>query len=247
MRFIVAATGVAVTFAQALAGTAAADAGIRQEKVQFAKGASSAVIKGQIKGDTTVDYVVSAAAGQTLSVKLQKSNAQNYFNVMPPGSTGSAMFVGDSGTNYSGMLPTDGDYVVRVYLMRPAARRGESSNYTLTVGVTGKPLAPLSAAKDALIPGTKFHASAPMQCTPPFESKPQPCEAFVVRRGFDGTATVEIRGPNSMLRRILFVGGAPVASDSPEAMAHSREGDRTVVKFGADERYDLPDALIQGG
>jgi len=48
MKFIVAATAVAVTFAQALVGTATADAGIRQEKVQFAKGASSAVIKGQI-------------------------------------------------------------------------------------------------------------------------------------------------------------------------------------------------------
>jgi hypothetical protein len=72
-------------------------------------------------------------------------------------------------------------------------------------------------------------------------------EAVVIRRGFDGTATVEVRGPNSMLRRILFVGGAPVASDSTEAMAHSRDGDRTLVKFGADERYDLPDALIRGG
>jgi hypothetical protein len=50
-----------------------------------------------------------------------------------------------------------------------------------------------------------------------------------------------------MLRRILFVGGAPVASDSTEAVAHSRDGDRTLVKFGADERYDLPDALIRGG
>lgn len=158
------------------------------------------------------------------------------------------MFVGStSGVAATMMLPDDGVYVVRVYLMRNAARRKETSNYTLTVGVTGKPLAPLAAAKDALIPGTKFHASAPMQCTPPFESKPQPCEAFVTRRGVDGTATVEVRTQNAMRRRILFVAGAPVASDSDEAMAHSRDGDRTVVKFGADERYDLPDALIQGG
>ena len=44
MKFIVAATALAITFAQVLAGTAAADGGIRQEKVQFAKGASSAAI-----------------------------------------------------------------------------------------------------------------------------------------------------------------------------------------------------------
>jgi hypothetical protein len=118
---------------------------------------------------------------------------------------------------------------------------------TLTVGVTGKALVPLAASKDALIPGTKFHASAQTACTPPFESRPQKCEAFVIRRGIDGTATVEVRAPNAMLRRILFVAGVPVASDSAQAMAHSRDGDRTVVKFGTDERYDLPDALIRGG
>ena len=131
MKFRLVAATMFMVLAQPVMGAAAADAGIRQEKVQFAKGASSAVIKGQLKGDAMVDYVVRAAAGQTLSVKLQKTNAQNYFNVMPPGSTGSAMFVGDSGEDYSGVLPTDGDYIVRVYLMRPAARRGESSNYSL--------------------------------------------------------------------------------------------------------------------
>ena len=129
MNFRLATATLILVLAQSVAGTAIAAAGIRQETVQFAKGASSADIEGQLKGDATVDYVVRAAAGQTLSVKLQKTNAQNYFNVMPPASQGSAMFVGDNGENYSGVLPVDGDYVVRVYLMRPAARRGECSNY----------------------------------------------------------------------------------------------------------------------
>jgi hypothetical protein len=231
----------------ALPAHAAGDPGIRSQTVQFAKGATSVQLKGSIKGDAGVDYKISARAGQMLAVTMKPSNASTYFNILPPGSEG-AIFVGStSGVTATVVLPDDGVYVVRVYLMRNASRRNETSHYTLTVGVTGKPLAPLAAAKDALIPGTKFHASAPMTCTPSFETKPAQCEAFVIRRGFDGTATVEIRGPNSMLRRILFVGGAPVASDSPEAMTHSRDGDRTVVKFGADERYDLPDALIQGG
>lgn len=248
MRFIVAATAVAITFAQALVGTATADTGIRQEKVQFAKGASSAVINGQIKGDTTVDYVVRAAAGQTLSVKLQKSNSQNYFNVMPPGSTGSAMFVGDSGENYSGVLPADGDYVVRVYLMRPAARRGESSNYTLTVGASGKALAPLAAAEDALLPGTPYHASAKIKCVPPFETTPRDCDAFVIRRGFDGTATIDIPG-SAEKRSILFVKGTPTASNaqSMDALAFERKGEVTIVKLGTTERYEIPDGLVTGG
>jgi hypothetical protein len=248
MKFIVAATAVAITFTQALVGTAAADAGIRQEKVQFAKGASSAVIKGQLKGDETVDYIVRAAAGQTLSVKLQKTNVQNYFNVLPPGSTGSAMFVGDSGENYSGVLPTDGNYVVRVYLMRPAARRGESSNYTLTIGATGKPLAPITAAKDAMIPGTSYHASARIKCVPAFETAPRECDAFVVRRGFDGTATVDIPG-SAEKRSILFVKGKPTASNAlaMDALTFERKGDMTIVKLGTSERYEIPDVLVTGG
>jgi len=31
----------------------------------------------------------------------------------------------------------DGEYTIRVYLMRSAARRNEIANYTLTVGITG--------------------------------------------------------------------------------------------------------------
>jgi hypothetical protein len=233
----------------ALVGMASAGASdvIRKEDIRFANGASEATIKGVLKGDQTVDYRVRAGAGQTLAVALKGSNAQNYFNVLPPGSADVAMYVGQDGGGYKGVLPTDGDYTVRVYLMRPAARRNESSNYTLTVGVTGKPLAPVPAAKDALLPGTRFHASATVACTPPFDSKPQQCEAFVIRRGFDATATVEVRGANGLKRNILFVNGDPMASDATEAMTFAREGDSTTVKFGADERYALPDALVRGG
>jgi len=248
MKFYWVAATMALVLVQPVMGTAVADAGIRQEKVQFAKGASSAVIKGQLKGDAMVDYVVRAAAGQTLSVELQKTNAQNYFNVMPPGSTGSAMFVGDSGENYSGVLPTDGDYIVRVYLMRPAARRGESSNYTLTIGASGKALAPIAAAKDALVPGTAYHASAKIRCVPAFETTPRECDAFVIRRGVDGTATIDIPG-SAGKRSILFVKGKPTASNAQamDALTSERKGDVTIVKLGTSERYEIPDALVTGG
>jgi len=230
-----------------LPAQAAGDPGIRSQTVQLAKGATSAQLRGSIKGDAGVDYRIDARAGQTLSVTMKPSNVSSYFNINPPGSE-VAMFIGStSGQAATVVLPDDGVYVVRVYLMRNAARRNETSNYTLTIGVTGKALAPLAASKDALIPGTKYHASAPMTCTPPFATKPAQCEAFVIRRGGDGTATVEVRGPGAPVRRILFVGGTPASSDSTEAMTHARDGDTTVVKFGADERYDLPDALIRGG
>ncbi len=87
-------------------------------------------------------------------MSLKGSNRSNYFNVLPPGSADVAMHVGQDGGPYTVMLPTDGDYTVRVYLMRNAARRNEISNYELTVAVTGKPLAPIPASQDAVLPGT---------------------------------------------------------------------------------------------
>jgi hypothetical protein len=246
MRPILAAAAALVLAVPVTAG--AQPAPPRQERVSFAKGASSATIKGQIKGDADVDYVVGAAAGQTLTVSLKVSNRSNYFNVLPPGSADVAMHVAQDGQPYTGMLPADGDYKVRVYLMRNAARRNEASDYTLTISVTGAPLAPTPAAKDAVLPGTPYHASGPVTCLPmPYgDAKPQQCEAFVIRRGFDGTATVEIPS-KGITRRILFVKGTPVASDSAEKMMVSRKGDITVVTFESGEFYEIVDAMIFGG
>ena len=250
MKNLLAAASLAAILLQT-AFTAAADAGIRQERVQFAKGATSAVIKGRLKGDSDVDYLVRAGAGQTISVSLKRSNPMNYFNVLPPGSKDTAMYAGQTGEDFTAILPTDGDYTIRVYLMRAAARRNESSDYTLTIGVTGQALAPTPASKDALLPGTPFHASAKVTCLPYLEQfrgkKTQQCEAFVIRRGFDGTATVEIPQANSGKRRILFVKGKPVASDAPDPLTSTRQGDVTTVKLGADEWYEIPDVLVTGG
>jgi len=71
--------------------------------------------QGPVKGGADVDYLVRAAAGQTITVSLKVSNRSNYFNVLPPGSQDVAMHVGQDGGPYTGMLPADGDYGVRVY------------------------------------------------------------------------------------------------------------------------------------
>jgi hypothetical protein len=246
MKTLLATAAAAVLLQPVLAG--AQPAPPRQERVSFAKGASSATIKAQIKGDADVDYLVRGAAGQTISVSLKVSNRSNYFNVLPPGRKDVAMYVGQTGEAYTGMLPADGDYTVRVYLMRNAARRNEVSNYELTIGVTGQALAPLPPSQDALLPGTPFHASGSVKCLPmPYgDPKPLECEAFVIRRGTDGTATVEIRS-KGMTRHILFIKGKPVASDSSEKMTVTRQGDVTTVKFESGEFYEIVDAMIFGG
>ena len=247
-RILPAIVAALLIFLPVASSAASADPERRSERVHFAKGAMSTVIKGQVKGYHYVDYQVRAGAGQTLSVEMKTGNGANYFNILPPGSGDVAMFVGSmSGNRFSGVLPTDGDYAIRVYLMRNAVRRNESARYTLTLDVSGQALAATPAAEDALIPGTPFHASAKVVCTVPFAPNVKECDAFVIRRGFDGTATVEVRWGEGMKRRILFVRHEVVAADSTETPVFERRRDFTIVRFGDDERFEIPEVLVTGG
>lgn len=223
-----------------------AAAPIRTQRVAFAKGTSAATVKGHLQGYAIVDYVVRAFAGQTLSVTLDSDQGANYFNILPPGSADVAMFIGSlSGEQTNRLLPSDGDYKIRVYLMRGAARENQAADYTLRIGVTGKPLAPLPASVDALIPGTPYHASARIPCHHSADESLHDCESYVIRRDQNG-ATVEVRWPAGR-RRILFVKGQAVATDSTEVLTASRSGDRSLIQLGGTERYEIPDPLVSGG
>jgi hypothetical protein len=227
-----------------------AGAGPRIETIRFPRGTTSSTIKGQLKGYDTIDYRLRAEAGQTLRVTLTTGNRQTYFNVNPPG-TETAMFVGStSGGRFDQVLPVEGDYTVRVYLMRAGARRGESSRYTLGIGVTGKPLQAKSAIKDALVPGTPYHASGTVSCSIHMAPKVSECKAFVIRRDAEATATVELRWPlgsGEALRRILIVQGKAICADSPDPISQSHDGDRYTIRIGTDERFEFPDAFVTGG
>jgi hypothetical protein len=226
---------------------AAAPEAPKPQDIRFAAGSSSADLKGTVKGYDTRSYRLVAGAGQTLSVDMKPSNAAQYFNIVSPGSN-EAMFVGPTvGLQAKVVLPTDGAYLVETYLMRSAARRNESSSYTMSVAVTGQALPALPGRQDAKVAGTGFHATAQLPCKPPYGAAATNCDTGVVRRGRDGTATVEIRGPNQLFRQILFVKGEPVSSSTAQAMTSRRQGDTTTVEIGGDERYDIPDALLTGG
>lgn len=107
----------------------------RNERVRFARGATSKALAGSIRGNDWVNYIVGARAGQTLSVNFRSPNGAAYFNVWAPGSD-EAIFVGSNeGNSFAGTLSVSGDYRVQVYLYRNAARRGERAPYRLTIGV----------------------------------------------------------------------------------------------------------------
>ena len=249
---LLATTGPAVARAPAAhasappAQTRAADAA--PTRLTPAKATGIVTARGSIQGYASRDFVIHAGAGQTLTVSLEATSPSAYFNLLPPGSSEVAMFIGStSGNRYQGVAPIAGDYTVRVYLMRSAARRKTTSNFNLTARVAGTALVPLSAREDAVFPGTAFHAAAPVPCALPYQPDVRTCEAKVIRYDHAGTATVELRGPRDFVRRILTVKGTPTASDATEPPASTRSGDTTTVTIGTDERYELPDALIIGG
>ncbi|NDV49725.1 MULTISPECIES: SH3 domain-containing protein [unclassified Salipiger] len=106
-------------------------------QVQFDAGTSGTVIRDSITGYEGIDYKLGASAGQRMVVDLNTSNLSNYFNIMAPGAD-SALFVGASdGTHFDGILPANGEYTIRVFLMRNAARREETADYSLSIHIGG--------------------------------------------------------------------------------------------------------------
>lgn len=107
--------------------------------VPLVPGQTSLVIRGRIKGREHIDHRVTALAGQRLSLRLESSNHASSFILLPPGSSAEAMASGALlGNRYEGVLPADGVYTVRVFLMRSAARRHESSRFDLSLSLTGE-------------------------------------------------------------------------------------------------------------
>lgn len=231
----------------AAATAASADRDRVVKPVRFAKGKTSTVIRDRIVGPQYIDYQLRAGAGQRMTVSLKGSNLASYFNLLPPDSGDVAMVRGELLDNrFDGLLPDDGTYTIRVFIYRAAARRNEASDFTLSVGVTGMPLKPVAGNIDAMFPGTHYHARTTVPCEPAY-TETRECEALVVRRGFDGTATVELRWDGNWKRRILFVKGEPKAADVPQAMTFTRNERGWKVTFNGDEHFEIPEALVYGG
>lgn len=112
----------------------AEEVGEMARRVKFATGANSSRIEGSITGDNYVDYLVNVSEGQLMNVSMATDNAANYFNIMEPGEEYVAIFNGSTSENqFEGTAAKSGDYRIRVYLMRSAARRGETANYILEI------------------------------------------------------------------------------------------------------------------
>jgi len=233
---------------------------IGRHPVQFAKGKSGTTIKGSLTGDQTVDYTLRAAAGQTMTVRLSGGSSVN-FNVLPPGSTGEALFVGSrDGNRSTTTLPASGEYTIRVYQMGNAASSGKRSNFTLDVAIAGGAQQPAAASTssddDKLVEAStrasqgKFNATGKIPCA---QNKGQPmgqCDFGVARAG-GGTAAVAVTLPDGRQRVIFFKAGKAVSANLSQAdgsmsFSATKEADLNLIRAG-NERYEIPDAAIYGG
>jgi hypothetical protein len=105
----------------------------KPQRIRFEKGKSSATIHGHVAGFDTQDYVIAARAGQQMDIRITASNASTYFVLYSINDRATDMNETD---HYSLETTESGDYVIRVFMMRSAARRkGATSNYSLTISI----------------------------------------------------------------------------------------------------------------
>lgn len=114
-----------------------AQAKIEEKVIKFVPGAYSSEESGTLQGAQIIDFVLGASKGQQMTVNLDTEHKALYFNVMLPGSMEEAIYVGSiDGNQFSGKLTENGNYRVRLYLMRSAARRKEKADYTISFSIT---------------------------------------------------------------------------------------------------------------
>jgi hypothetical protein len=136
---------------------------IPSKPLQFEAGSNAALAKGRLVGDDTIDYVFTARGGENVTAVLE-SGSIGYFNVLPPGSSGEAIFIGSSaGNRFSGTLEAPGEYRFRVYQMRASARRGQATDYTLRVEVAPGDAAPAASGFRELLQmhGITYEVTSP--------------------------------------------------------------------------------------
>ena len=101
------------------------------QRIRFARGHSSTSISGRIAGFDTKDYVVGASAGQDMTLRLRSSNPGAFFVIYSINGRPNDMI---ETTEWSERLSESGDYLIRVFMMRSAARRkGSVASYTLSI------------------------------------------------------------------------------------------------------------------
>lgn len=112
--------------------------GLGQESIRFKPGDTTGQVKGALRGDQIKEYRFQAQAGQTFRLQTRSDRPQwLLLSLSSPGSETADVF-----TNYvsgemsgEGVLPSDGEYILRYLIRRPEARRGGQVSYDSTLEI----------------------------------------------------------------------------------------------------------------
>ncbi len=96
------------------------------KRIEFARGTSSTIVRGSVKGYEVAEYVLKASKGQTMTIKATSPSPHIVFSVFDQEGK---HFEGSASetTEWSGSLPRSGDYVIVTGLTRAASRRTKRS------------------------------------------------------------------------------------------------------------------------
>jgi len=100
------------------------------KSVRFAKGKSSAVVKGTAQAYTTYAYTLRAKEGQDMTVSLASPNDNVYFTVFSPGGLG-ALSGEEDLTDWTDTLPKTGTYKIMVFSKSDVG----ASSFTLKISI----------------------------------------------------------------------------------------------------------------
>lgn len=127
--------------AGALPAQAAPVAQSGAQRIRFAPGATSGVVSGNLSSGQVARYVLTARAGQWMTVQLYSDGTPVFVTVFD--SSRDLLGSTVSGEQWSGRLPATGDYSFAVY---PSPYYG-GANYQLRVEITSAPQQPAPAER----------------------------------------------------------------------------------------------------
>jgi len=110
----------------------------RSERILFADSAGpmqqgAATVSASISGHGSVTYLVDARTGQSLAIQLSSSNAHSGLRITAPAAPRALHNGAGSHPQFSGVLPRDGTYRIRVFLTPDAADNDEVADFSLNI------------------------------------------------------------------------------------------------------------------
>lgn len=102
-------------------------------RIQFARGKSSAILTGTLSNNDQMDYVFGAKAGQKITLKVTSQPKGNFFDFDLQGVDFELEAEYDYYTNYSFTAPETGDYLV--FVRKRPTEKTPTAKFFLTLTI----------------------------------------------------------------------------------------------------------------